>query len=79
VLAEHCVREGTDYARIRKTVLWAAPLTPDADGGKVFVDQLSGYAREGVEEVHVMPFGTDPVGFIQGLGEYVVPRLAELR
>ena len=31
VLREHCAREGTDYDRIDKTVLYAAPLAPGAD------------------------------------------------
>ena len=32
----------------------------------------------GVTEVHVMPRGDDPAGFVDGLGEHVVPRLADL-
>lgn len=75
VLAAHCEREGTDFDRIRKTVLWAGPLTPDAENGKVFADQLAGYAEVGITEVHVMPFGTDPVGFIAGLGDHVIGHL----
>jgi len=78
VLAEHCAREGTQYDRIRKTVLWAAPLTPDRDGGDRFVEQLAEYAQVGIEQVHVMPWTGDPVGFIGGLGEHVIPRLREL-
>ena len=78
VLAEHCAREGTDYDRIRKTVLWAAPVATDAEGGKAFTDQLAGYAAVGIEEVHVMPWTGDPVGFIEGLGGHVIPRLKEL-
>ena len=53
VLAAHCEREGTDFDRIRKTVLWAGPLNPDAENGKVFADQLAGYAEVGITEVHV--------------------------
>jgi alkanesulfonate monooxygenase SsuD/methylene tetrahydromethanopterin reductase-like flavin-dependent oxidoreductase (luciferase family) len=79
VLAEHCEREGTDFDRIRKTVLWVGPLEPDAAGGKVFAEQMAAYARVGIEEVHVMPFGADPVGFIHGLGEHVIPRLRDVR
>ena len=78
VLAEHCAREGTDYDRIRKTVLWAAPVATDAEGGKAFTDRLAGYASVGIEEVHVMPWTGDPVGFIEGLGGHVIPRLKEL-
>ncbi len=32
ILAEHCEREGTDYERIRKTILWTGPLSADARG-----------------------------------------------
>jgi F420-dependent oxidoreductase-like protein len=78
VLAAHCEREGTDFDRIRKTILWAAPLATDADGGKQFADQLAGYARVGIEEVHVMPWTGDPVGFIEGLGEHVIGQIADL-
>ncbi|MGV9805799.1 LLM class F420-dependent oxidoreductase [Micromonospora chersina] len=78
VLAEHCAREGTDYDRIRKTVLWAAPVATHAEGGEAFADQMAGYAAVGIEEVHVMPWTGDPVGFVEGLGEQVVPRLKQL-
>lgn len=78
VLAEHCEREGTDYGRIRKTILWVAPLNVDADGGKAFTEQMAGYARGGIEEVHVMPSGDDPVAFVRGLGEHVIPHLRDL-
>jgi F420-dependent oxidoreductase-like protein len=77
VLAEHCGREGTDFDRIRKTILWVGPLGADADGGKVFADQMRGYANVGIEEVHVMPFGDDPVGFIEDLGAHVIPQLRD--
>lgn len=78
VLAAHCEREGTNYDRIRKTVLWAAPVATDAEGAKRFADQLATYGRIGIEEVHVMPWTGDPVGFIEGLGEHVIGRIADL-
>jgi F420-dependent oxidoreductase-like protein len=78
VLAGHCARLGTDYERIRKTILWAAPVDTDATGGKTFADQLAGYARIGIEEVHVMPQTGDPVTFIEDLGEHVIGRIADL-
>lgn len=77
VLREHCVREGADYDRIRKSVLWVGPLAPDAEGGKVFVEQMSEYAAVGVDEVHVMPHG-DQAAFIGALGEHVIPQLSDL-
>jgi F420-dependent oxidoreductase-like protein len=78
VLAGHCAREGTDYGRIRKTILWNGPLEPTAGGGAAFTEQMTGYAAIGIEDVHVMPSTPDPVGFIDGLGEHVVGRLGEL-
>jgi F420-dependent oxidoreductase-like protein len=78
ILAEHCEREGTDYGRIRKTILWTGPLSPTPEGGKVFAEQMAGYATVGIEEVHVMPSGDDPTGFVQALGDYVVSHLHPL-
>jgi alkanesulfonate monooxygenase SsuD/methylene tetrahydromethanopterin reductase-like flavin-dependent oxidoreductase (luciferase family) len=75
VLAAHCEREGTDVDRIRKTILWVGPLTPDAEGGKLFAEQMRRYADVGVDEVHVMPFTGDPVAFVRGLGDHVVAQL----
>jgi F420-dependent oxidoreductase-like protein len=77
VLQEHCVREGTSFEAIRKTLLWTGQVDP-ATGGRDFADALLPYAAIGVTEVHVMPFTGDPAGYIRDLGEHVVPRLAEL-
>jgi F420-dependent oxidoreductase-like protein len=74
VLREHCEREGTDYDAIRKTILWAASLDPASDG-PAFVEQMKGFADVGVDEVHVMHMGNQPVSFVQGLGRSVVPAL----
>ena len=77
VLAEHCAREGTDFRGIRKTILWTGPLRPDAEGGKVFAEQMAAYAEVGIDEVHVMPFD-DPIGYVGSLGDHVLPLLREL-
>jgi F420-dependent oxidoreductase-like protein len=74
VLAEHCKREGTDFDRIRKTILWAANLDP-VSGGDHFVETMRAFADLGVDEVHVMHFGNEPVQFVRDLGTYVVPAL----
>ena len=78
VLREHCRREGTDYDRIHKTVLYTAPLSPGAAAAAQFTDVLSAYAALGVTEVHVMPMDGDPVGFVRNLGEHVIPRVTDL-
>jgi F420-dependent oxidoreductase-like protein len=78
VLAGHCASEGTDFARIRKTVLWVGGLEPDAAGGAAFVEQMRAYADLGIDDVHVMPTAGDPVAYVEGLGRYVVPGLSAL-
>jgi F420-dependent oxidoreductase-like protein len=75
VLARHCEREGTDYDRIRKTILWTGPLEPTADGCAAFAETMRGYADVGISEVHVMPLTPDPVAYIDGLGQHLVARL----
>jgi F420-dependent oxidoreductase-like protein len=79
VLAEHCVREGADFERIRKTILWTGGLDATAAGGEAFAEQMRAYAAVGIGEVHVMPFTPDPVEYIGGLGEHVVGRLDDIR
>jgi F420-dependent oxidoreductase-like protein len=78
VLAAHCEREGTDFERIHKTVLWTAPIGSDAAGGRAFVEQMAAYAEIGVQQVHVMPLGGDPVRFIEGLGTHIIEDLGQL-
>jgi F420-dependent oxidoreductase-like protein len=80
VLRRHCADLGTDYDRIRRTVMLPRPLAPvqDADG---FLQEMRDLAAAGVEEVHVLPLGaaaSDPVGFVRGLGRYVVPGLSRI-
>lgn len=69
VLREHCEREGTDYDRIRKTILWSALVDPE---DPALIGQLEAFARIGVAEVHVMHFGNEPAGFIRTLGERLI-------
>ena len=78
VLELHCGEVGTDYSRIRKTILWTGPTGTGAAGGAEFVEQMKHFADVGVEEVHVMPFTDDPVSYVRWLGDFVVPTLAEV-
>lgn len=73
VLRRHCDAEGTDVDRIRRTLLWTGPLDPASPDG--FLSAMEDYARAGISEVHVMPIGVGPLGFVEGLGREVVPRL----
>ena len=78
VLESHCEDQGTEFSRIRKTILWAASVDPTSPaGGDDFVEQMRGFADVGITEVHVMPFH-EPVAFIRGLGDNVVPALSAL-
>jgi F420-dependent oxidoreductase-like protein len=75
VLRQHCAHEGTDYDRIRKTVLYAGPLARGAEAGERFADEMTGYLDLGVTEVHLMPLDGNPLGFVENLGEHVIPHL----
>ena len=78
VLAEHCANEGTDVASIRKTILWTGAVDPTtASGAATFTEHMKQLADVGIVEVHVMPFD-DPINFIRGLGERVVPAVSAL-
>jgi F420-dependent oxidoreductase-like protein len=77
VLRDHCESAGTDYDRLRRTVFLPHVYDParDADDLLARIDAL---AAVGVTEVHLSPMGPaalDPVGFVNALGEHVVPRL----
>jgi F420-dependent oxidoreductase-like protein len=78
VLRAHCDELGRDYSRIRKTILWTAPVGTDAAGGREFVEQMRGFADAGIEEVHVMPFAGDPVAYVQGIGDHVMGALGSV-
>jgi F420-dependent oxidoreductase-like protein len=77
VLRRHCDSEGTDYDRIRKTMLWSAQFDP-ASRADEFLGEMEKFAALGVEEVHVMDFGHEPAEFVRGLGRSVVPRLSQI-
>ncbi|MGZ8741590.1 MAG: LLM class F420-dependent oxidoreductase [Nocardioides sp.] len=82
VLRGWCETEGREYDDIRRTVLWNAPIAPGAAGAAAFLEEMRALADVGVQDVHVMPLRPDasrnPVGFVRGLGEHVVPALREL-
>jgi F420-dependent oxidoreductase-like protein len=80
VLRRHCEDLGTDYDRIRHTVMLPRPFDPALDGNR-FLEEMRDLAAAGVEEVHVLPLGdaaADPVGFVRDLGTHVVPRLSRI-
>lgn len=78
VLEQRCLEAGTDFARIRKTILWTGPTGPDAAAGAEFVEQMRQFAQVGIDEVHVMPLTGDPVSYVHWLGDHVMPALASV-
>jgi F420-dependent oxidoreductase-like protein len=78
VLRGHCDREGTDYDRIRKTVLYTGGLGTTADDAARFAHEMAEHAALGVSEVHLMPPAGDPVAYVRNLGEHVIPAVTDL-
>lgn len=78
VLKAHCEREGTDYDRITKTIMWAGVLESSGPSVDSFCELMARYGEIGITQVHVMPLTDDPVRTVAGLGAEVVPRLREV-
>lgn len=77
VLRRHCENEGTDYAAIRKTMLYMgmAVMTGDVDG---FVEEMRPFAAAGIDGVMVMPTGLDPLAITESLATSAIPQLSEI-
>ena len=73
VLKKHCENEGTDYDRIKRTILWVDAWN-DVDA---WLEQMKQFAAVGIQEVYVMPVAEDPVAMIRSL-KPVAPALREL-
>jgi F420-dependent oxidoreductase-like protein len=80
VLRGHCADLGTDYDRIRRTVMLPRSFDPSREAAG-FLAEMRELAAAGIDEVHVVPLGdaaTDPVGFVRELGTHVVSRLSQI-
>ncbi|MFI5779936.1 LLM class F420-dependent oxidoreductase [Nocardia sp. NPDC051570] len=77
VLARHCETIGRDPAEIRMTAALLADPFEDVDS---FLRTVERYGELGIDLVNLGPFpgNPDPVGFIERLGDEVIPRLAEI-
>lgn len=73
VLKQHCDKEGRDYSKIKRTILWVSDWS-DKDA---FVAEMKKYAAAGIEETYVMPVGDDPAAMVRSL-KGVMPQLKEL-
>lgn len=78
VLAGHCAAEGTDFDRIARTVLWTGPVPETPEAVDRFVTVMAGCAKVGVTEAMLMPTGPDQARVVAGIGERIVPALADL-
>ena len=76
VLRKHCDNEKRDYDTIEKTMLWVGKA-PIGDGADSFLQEMEGFAKQGITEVQVMPFGEDPVAWLDSF-EPVAKKLAEI-
>ena len=77
VLRGHCETEGTDYDAIRKTVLYTGMTLVGGDAD-AFLAEVAGIGEAGIEEVQIMPFGPDPVAFVESVANNVVERAAAI-
>lgn len=77
VLRRHCENEGTDYDAIRKTMLYTGMSLVGGDDD-AFLAEMAELAGAGIEEAQVMPFGIEPVAFVERVANNVVARVAAL-
>jgi alkanesulfonate monooxygenase SsuD/methylene tetrahydromethanopterin reductase-like flavin-dependent oxidoreductase (luciferase family) len=77
MLHRHCDAVGPDPAEIQKTVFWVADPFDDLDG---FFTAAEQYAKLGFNLISILSptSNADPVGYVNRLGEQVIPKAAEL-
>jgi alkanesulfonate monooxygenase SsuD/methylene tetrahydromethanopterin reductase-like flavin-dependent oxidoreductase (luciferase family) len=75
VLDRHCADCDRDPGDIERTVLGGPDPLTDTDA---FLRRAEEYAGLGVDHVHLMPPGPDPVAWVTELAERVAPRLASI-
>jgi F420-dependent oxidoreductase-like protein len=77
VLRAHCDREGREPADVATSVLYVGDALLRADVDR-FLEDIRPYGELGIGTVIVMPLTDRPVEFVERLGRYVIPRVAEL-
>ena len=78
ILREHCERLGRDYDEIEKTVM--VPWDPGQQGEHVddILEQLSQYAKLGVQEAHGRMARVSEITPLEIFGERLIPEAAKL-
>lgn len=77
VLRRHCEQIGRDPREVAMSLLYVGDALVNGATER-FVEEMRPYAALGVDTVVVMPLVEEPVGFVERLGDAVVPALAEL-
>ncbi|TFI21331.1 LLM class F420-dependent oxidoreductase [Streptomyces sp. 4R-3d] len=77
VLRRHCDDLGRDYARIRKTAIYAGPALRDGHLD-AFTREMAEYARLGIDTVMVSPPVTEPAPWIEAHAAPAARRMADL-
>jgi F420-dependent oxidoreductase-like protein len=75
ILDEHCADVGRDPAAIQRTMIAAPGATDDVDE---FLKSMERASKLGISQVWVAATAPDPAGFVTGLTENVLPRLAQI-
>jgi F420-dependent oxidoreductase-like protein len=75
VLRAHCDAVGRDYDAIQKTII--SRVDPSGDVSP-FLSEMEQYAAIGIDLVEVAPLPPSPAGFVESLGEKVIPRLSQI-
>lgn len=73
VLRQHCDNEGTDFDAIEKTLQGRGDPIGDTD---TFLRSMEQYSELGIDLVELNPPAPDPLGFVNQVGEKIVPRLS---
>jgi alkanesulfonate monooxygenase len=75
VLAEHCEREGRDYASIEKTATTQLGLDPDGGVGGL-LERLRALHEQGIQTAHGSVANVSSIAPLEKIGSQVIPEIA---
>lgn len=78
VLRGHCEAVGRDYDAIAKTVMFPLELGPQGEGTDEALEQLRGLAELGVSHAHLRVQDGSSLGWLEVIGERLIPEAAKL-